>query len=225
MTDVRRPLLLIAASGLAREVAAAARAAGRDVLGCLDDDPARWGSDAAPGLRVLGGVDEVKQHPDAELLICAGKGTVRERLFERLCALGLSSDRFGTVLHPAASVVAGAAVGAGSVLLAGVVVTADVTIGDHVVCMPNVVLTHDDRIEPFATLCAGVLLGGSVTVGRAAYVGMGATVRERLAIGPGAVVGMGSVVVRDIGAGETWAGVPARPLRRLPDDEGSSTTL
>ncbi|MBE3120403.1 MAG: acetyltransferase, partial [Candidatus Atribacteria bacterium] len=39
-----------------------------------------------------------------------------------------------------------------------------------------------------------------------------ATVKQGITIGNRAVIGCGAVVVDDIPAGETWVGVPARPL-------------
>lgn len=207
-----RPLLLIAASGLARETAVAARLAGLDVLGCLDDNEGLWGSEVSPGLSVLGGIDGVAEHPEAEVVVCAGKGSVRERIIARMEEHGVTSSRFATVIDPRSMLADDTVVGRGSILLAGVVATAQVAVADHVVCMPAVVLTHDDRVESFATLCAGVVLGGNVTVGRAAYVGMAASVREGRTIGVGSTIGMGAAVVSDVPDGETWAGVPARRL-------------
>lgn len=206
------PILLVAASGLAREAAAAARAAGREVVGCLDDSEALVGHRVAPELPVVDCIDDVDRYPDAELVVCAGKGAVRERLVHRLADHGVEAERYTTIIHPGATLAPDTVVRPGSVILAGVVATAQVLVGEHVVVMPNVVLTHDDRIEPFATLCAGVVLGGAVVVGRAAYVGMAASVREGLSIGAASLIGMGSVVVRDVPPAETWAGVPARPL-------------
>ncbi len=209
-----RPLLLVAASGLARETAVAARAAGVDLAGCLDDDQGLWGTEVAPGLPVLGGIETATEHPDAALTICAGRGSSRAAIAARLAALGVDASRFASVVDPSARVPDGTRVGAGSILLAGVVLTADVTLGVHVVCMPHVVITHDCWAEAFATLCAGVVLGGRVVVGRAAYVGMAASVRERATLGSDCVVGMGSVVLADVPPGETWAGNPARRLVR-----------
>lgn len=211
--DRTPPVVLVAAGGLAREAAAAARAVGARVLGCLDDDPATWGREIAPDLKVLGGLDGAKDHTGAHFLVCAGKGAVRERLVSRLSALGVGVERYATLVHPDARLADDTVVGAGAVVLAGVVATADVVVGEHVVCMPNAVLTHDDRLADYATICAGVVLGGGVTVGRAAYIGMNASVREGTRVGAGAIVGMGAVVLHDVGDGETWAGVPARPLQ------------
>ena len=202
-------LLLVAASGLAREALEAARAQGRyDVVGIVDDDPARWG-ELIDGVKVIGGLEVVADHPDAAVLICAGNGAVREQLTTRLA---LPDERYATVVHPSVDVPSSCTVGVGSVLLAGTVLTASVVIGRHVVVMPNVTLTHDDEVEDFVTLCAGVVLGGSVHVAPRAYLGMAASVRERVNIAADSTLGMGAVLLVDTSPRETWVGCPARPI-------------
>lgn len=214
------PLVLVAASGLAREVLAMVRRdGGHEVVGFLDDDASRHGT-MVDGVPVLGGIDAVTSIPDAELLVCAGRGTARERIVGRLEAKGVLPHRYATVLHPAVEVPDGCEVGAGSILLAGTVMTTAVTLGEHVVVMPNVTLTHDCVVRDFATLCAGVSLGGAVVVGRGAYVGMNASVRENVRIGAGATLGMGAVLLTQAPSGSTWAGVPARPVERPRDGGG-----
>jgi len=214
---VTAPLVLVTASGLARETLAALRADGhRLLLGFVDDDPAVTGR-TVDGLPVLGPLERLADHPEAAVVVCAGRGTVRLRIVDRLRDLGVDADRYVSVLHPTASVADGCVVGAGSILLAGVVLTAGVRLGAHVVAMPHVVLTHDDVVEDAATLCAGVLLGGGVRVGRAAYLGMGASVRENVRVGEEAVVGMGAVVLSDVPARSTVVGVPARAVDRAVD--------
>ncbi|WP_298459539.1 NeuD/PglB/VioB family sugar acetyltransferase [uncultured Cellulomonas sp.] len=214
------PLLLLAASGLAREVLAVTRlTAATEVLGVLDDDVDLRGT-TLDGVPVLGGVEEVKRYPTASLLLCMGRGSGRERLAERLSTVGVDDDRYFTLVHPDVRVSPGCMVGTGSILLAGVVLTAGVRVGRHVVVMPNATLTHDDVVEDFVTLASGVSLGGGVRVGRAAYVGMNASVRERVMVGVRATLGMGAALLTDLPDGETWAGVPARPLDQRPTRPG-----
>jgi sugar O-acyltransferase (sialic acid O-acetyltransferase NeuD family) len=212
VTARREPLLLVGAGGLARETLAAARAGDRwDVVGMLDDDPARQGS-TVDGVPVLGPVAAAHDHAGVRLVVCAGSARRRTGRRDLVARLGLPADRYGAVVHPAASLAAGVEVGEGSVLLAGCVVTAPQRVGRHVVAMPQVLLTHDDEVGDFVTLAGRVALAGGVRVGASAYLGAGALVRENLVIGPEALIGMGSVVLADVPAGQTWAGVPARPL-------------
>lgn len=207
-------LILVAASGLALEVAEAARAAGATVLGCVDDDEARAGTTAGGWLPVLGGLELVASERHADLVVCAGKGSTRRSVVDRLLAEGVAPQRFTTVVHPSVAVPPSCTVGSGSILLAGVVLTANVVVGAHVVAMPQVTLTHDDVVEDYVTLCAGVTLGGRVTVGEAAYLGMASSVREDLSVGAGSMLGMGAVLTRDLPPGRTWVGVPAAPWSR-----------
>jgi len=210
---MRTDIFLVGASGLARETAEAV-AAGHSyrVAGVLDDDEATWGSRCG-GHHVLGGIEVAAAHPRAGVVLCVGRGRVRHSIARRLQMLGTDDRRYATVIHPTASIGATSSVGAGSIILAGVVITADVTVGLHVVVMPGAVLTHDDVVADFATVCAGVTLAGGVTVGFEAYVGASSAVREGLTVGPAATIGMGAAVVRDVPAGETWVGTPARALR------------
>ena len=230
MTGGRQPLVLLAASGLAREVfACRAVAEGFDLLGVLDDDPAKHGG-AFGTTTVLGAIEDASSFPQALFVVCAGRGQARQRIVNRLDLIGVRQDRFATIVDPTAVVPAGCSIGGGSILLSHVSLTADVTVGRHVVIMPQAVLTHDDRIEDFATICGGVALGGSVVVGSAAYLGMNASVREDLVVGPSSTLGMGSVLLSNLPSGRTWAGVPAADLdeRRRPravDDTDETPAL
>jgi serine O-acetyltransferase len=92
-------------------------------------------------------------------------------------------------------------------------------------CGPGLRLPHAGRgviLHPAARIGAGVTLYHRVTVGMSksaesvpvikdgAYVGTGASVIGKVTIGAGAKVGAGAVVTRDVPAGATATGVPAR---------------
>jgi sugar O-acyltransferase (sialic acid O-acetyltransferase NeuD family) len=208
-----RPLILLGASGLAREVLATVRTMPEAWLpiGAVDDNAALHGTQI-DGIPVLGAMECVHDHESAAVIACianvhrpAGRAVLERRL-------DLSTDRWATVVHPAASLAPGAELGYGSILLAGVVVTAPQRIGRHVVAMPHVLLTHDDEVADYVTLAGGATLGGDVRVRPRAFLGQRAAIREHVEIGEEAVIGMGAVVLRDVPPHETWAGVPARPI-------------
>ncbi|MDJ0317158.1 MULTISPECIES: acetyltransferase [Arthrobacter] len=216
-------LILVAASGLAREVLASTRASGLfDVVGYLDDDPELAG-EYIDGLPVLGRISDATAFPTASFVLCAGKGSAREKIAGALAGLGIGSVRYTSVVDRTAFVSEGSVIGAGSILLANVVLTAGVRLGSHVVVMPSVTFTHDNEVDDFATLTAGVSLGGDVSIGRCAYLGMNSSVREGCVLGAGVTVGMGAVVLQDMPDDETWVGVPARRLhgQGIPTDKNS----
>ncbi len=205
-------LILIAASGLAREVLAMVRNSGQyDVVGLLDDDKEMAGV-TVDGAPVLGTIDDAAKYTHAFVLVCIASGRARESVVERLTALGLTEARYATAIDPSVQYPEGCLIGRGSILLRNVTLTASVTLGSHVVAMPSVTFTHDDDVGDFATFAAGVSLGGRVRIGRAAYLGMNASVRERTSVGAYATVGMGAAVLSNVPDGQTWVGVPAHEI-------------
>ena len=200
-------VLLVGASGLAREVIAAGMAG---IVGILDDDPSLYGAEIS-GVPVVGSLELAAQRTE-QLLVCVGPSAVRREIVERFAAAGIGDHRYAIFAARSARIGLSSGLGAGSILLDSVVVTADASVGCHVVVMPNCTITHDNVIEDFGTLAAGVALGGSVRVQEAAYIGMNASVRQGVTIGSDAVIGMGAAVLSDVPDRQTWAGVPARPL-------------
>ena len=100
-------LLLIAASGLAREVLAAVRESGRfDVIGILDDDAAKTGA-IVDGVRILGPASDALHYPEAGVVVCVGSGAGRARIVDRLAELGLPDRRYATIVDSLVRIPAG----------------------------------------------------------------------------------------------------------------------
>jgi sugar O-acyltransferase (sialic acid O-acetyltransferase NeuD family) len=205
-------LIVLGASGLAREALAVVRETGsHHPIGVLDDSAQTHG-DTVAGVPVLGHITDLQRYVHADVLVCIGSGMARERVVGWLAETGVRGIRFATVVDPSVRNPAECPIGVGSIVLANVTITADARIGAHVVVMPGVTITHDDIVDDYVTLAAGVTLGGGVHVGRAAYLGMNASVLPSVRIGERAVVGMAAAVLGDVPDDQTWAGVPAREL-------------
>lgn len=147
--------------------------------------------------------------PGALVAIGGHHGAERRRLQQALEQRGLE---ILSAIHRAAYVATDATVNAGSQVLAGSVVAARAQLGKAVIINTGVTVDHDCVIHAGVHLAPGVTLAGEITVGRDAFVGAGATVLPRLRIGEGAIVGAGAVVTRDVSAGTTVIGIPARAI-------------
>lgn len=86
------------------------------------------------------------------------------------------------------------------------------SVGDGSLLMVRCHLGHDAEVGANCELGAGVVVCGEVTIGDNVQIGGNTWIRPKIRIGDGARIGGGSVVVKDVPAGEVWAGNPARPL-------------
>ncbi len=75
-------------------------------------------------------------------------------------------------------------------------------------------LDHESHVGPFAHIAPGCGIAGRVMIGEGAFIGLGTQVIDKIRIGRWTTVGAGSVVVRDLPAGVTALGIPAKPKKK-----------
>ncbi|MBF9032042.1 sugar O-acetyltransferase [Rhodobacterales bacterium HKCCE3408] len=130
------------------------------------------------------------------LLGSVGDGAMIEAPFH--CA-------YGTNIH----------LGAGAYInaLGCILDTGTVTIGRRTLIGPGVhIYCAEHAVEPDRR-AAGLEIARPVSIGANAWIGGRAVILGGVTIGENAIVGAGAVVTRDVPAGATVVGNPARPVR------------
>jgi sugar O-acyltransferase (sialic acid O-acetyltransferase NeuD family) len=109
---------------------------------------------------------------------------------------------------------AGVSLGQGNVICAGNVLTTDIRLGSFNVLNPGCTIGHDVVVGEYCVINPGACISGGVKIGSECLIGASATVLQYITIGDRATIGAGAVVTKDVEAGTTVVGVPARVMRK-----------
>jgi sugar O-acyltransferase (sialic acid O-acetyltransferase NeuD family) len=210
-----KPIYILGASGLAREMALLFRAVHQDewnLEGFIAATEEEVGRDL--GFAKVVGDDRWLLSSDVScgLIVGIGQPAVKERIVGRYLGEGLRFT-YPSFIHPTAVVDPGLVrLGRGNMITAGCVFTCDIEVGDFNLFNLQTTVGHDATIGDYCVFNPTVNLSGGVQIRDGVLVGTGAQVLESRVVGAGATVGAGAVVTKDVSPETTVVGIPARPL-------------
>lgn len=220
-------LAIYSCNGFAREIALPAERSlavgkttsdrGVDIVFVEDDD--RFVGTRVNGWPVIS-FDELvgPEHRHRSVSVAIAAPRARAAVVAKCEAAGL---KFRSIAAPEHIRYCGVEIGDGAICCAYTMITANARIGRHFHLNIYSYVAHDCVIGDFVTFAPGVRCNGRIHIGDFAYIGTNAVFKQGqdgapLRIGAGAIVGMGAIVTKDVAAGVTVVGNPARPLVRRP---------
>jgi sugar O-acyltransferase (sialic acid O-acetyltransferase NeuD family) len=210
-----KPLIVVCAGGLAREVIWLARATGEwDPIGFLVDAEYLRETQLC-GVPHVGGVDDWLRFADASFVVPIGSPRHRKKIVQRMTDQG--EPNFATLVHPSVQKSSYVSIGEGSMITAGCVLTTQVEIGRHSCINLGCTIGHDVVIGDYCTLAPKVAISGNIKLGNGVQIGTGATLIEELSVGNGSFIGAGSVLTKPLSDNVCAVGNPARQIKTLEE--------
>ncbi|AER67526.1 sugar O-acyltransferase, sialic acid O-acetyltransferase NeuD family [Thermovirga lienii DSM 17291] len=211
----KKPLVIIGAGGLGREVAWLVEDINRkekvwEFIGFIDDFKEGFTPEGYP---IIGKTEDLyDMREKLHLALAVADASIRKRL---ACELKGAGFEFATLIHPSAMMSRHVRIGEGSIICAGSIITTNVVLGSFCIVNPGCFIGHDTVLSDFVSLMPGVNVAGDVRIGEGAYLGLSACVINMRSIGDGSIIGGGAAVVHDIPSRVVAVGVPARVIKNL----------
>jgi sugar O-acyltransferase (sialic acid O-acetyltransferase NeuD family) len=149
----------------------------------------------------------LKIKKECECIIAVGEPSAREKLYEKLLAFDI---KLTFLVDPTAIISPNAKINNGVIVCEYSTIHTGVVLGYNALIQPFCDIGHDTKVGNHTVLSPYCVPGGGTLFGDRVFVGLHTSIKEALIIGDDAVVGMGSVVFRNVPAGATVVGNPAR---------------
>ena len=206
-------LIIIGAGGMGRSVYwIASESIGYgtdfDIKGFIDDDLSSMdGFDNYPPL--LGTIEDYKPAEDDVFTCSIGNVSSKHLVCDKLKQRGAI---FKTLIHRTASIQGNTKLGDGCVVCTFALISNDAVIGENCLIQAFSTLGHDCSIGNYVRIDPHAVIVGGVIIKDRATIHTGAVVSHQVVVGEDAVVAACSFVIKEVDAGTTVFGNPAKSL-------------
>lgn len=203
-------IVIIGTGGMAKEIWGLCRRMEYEVIGFITQKSD--GKTEMMGCPIICDDEAFLRQSRADCVIANGTPRVRKKIVETYYN---SSHTFPNIIHPKAHILGVLDLSKGKrgiTIMPGGVIQPDVEIGNFVHINMGVTIGHDVSIGVHSVINHNAGISGNVRIGRGVLIGAGSVIIEGNTIGDGATIGAGAVVTKNVPPGETWVGVPAKPL-------------
>lgn len=206
-------IILVGAGGYGRELVALLLSEPKDlqtwvIKGFLDDNPEKTGS-LVSSYPILGTSDTYTPDANDVFLLAVGNPHIRLQLAEKLLK---KNAKLFTFIHSKALVLTDAKFGQGCVVYPNSVIANNAQLGDFVSVNYFTAIGHDVTIGNACVINAHCDIPGNVKIGNGVIIGNGSNMVPGIKIGDKAILGAGSTAFRNIPAGKTVLGCPAKAI-------------
>ncbi|SES75924.1 acetyltransferase EpsM [Salinibacillus kushneri] len=146
-------------------------------------------------------------HPNMKVMIAIKDNQERKRIMHKL---GLSTEKYLTIIHPSSIISPTAKIGHGSVVMANAVIQADTVIGNHCIINTGAIVEHDNDVCDYTYISPNAALNGMNLLGEGVHVGASATIIVGKKLGDWSIIGAGATVIEDVPNQCTVFGTPAK---------------
>jgi sugar O-acyltransferase (sialic acid O-acetyltransferase NeuD family) len=156
-------------------------------------------------LRVFHRMQDLTPMP---FVLGVGSPFLRRRFYGMFLAAGF--EPMSVISHSAQVSRLDTNLGNGLNIMSGVYIGPRTHIGKGCLINAKSLIHHDSTIGDFCELCPGVHVSGNCIIENDVFIGTGAVLLPGITVKKGAIVGAGAVVTKDVAAGVTVKGVPAK---------------
>ncbi len=153
------------------------------------------------------------------LTIAIGENYIRKKIYEYL-KKNVSDLKWGTIVHPSASISSRVKIGEGSQILNGSILCYKTVISKHVCINTGAIIDHDNFFDDFSSAGPGACTGGNVKVGKLCFLGINSSVKHNIRINENTVIGANSFVNFNCKANSLYFGTPAKKIKNRKKDDG-----